>query len=210
VGNIVTGTDEQTQYILNLNVVPHLLGMLSHPKKNIRKESCWTISNITAGTSDQIQLVIQNQVVPKLVEILHQAEFEIQKEAAWAVSNATSGGTVDQILYLVQQGAVAGLCNLLTAADAKIITVVLEGLENILKAGLQRPGPVNEHIIRLFSECGGIEKIEALQDHANTSVYQRALKLLTTYFNAEEEPGSSVAPSVQGRSAYYSLPSSTF
>jgi len=198
VGNIVTGTDEQTQYILNLNVVPHLLALLTHPKKNIRKEACWTISNVTAGTSEQIQLIINHQVVPKLVELLHTAEFEIQKEAAWAMSNATSGGTPDQIIYLVQQGAIAALCNLLNAQDAKIITVVLEGLDNILKVGAQRPGAINEHILRMFSECGGLEKIEALQDHTNTSIYQRALRMLTTYFNAEEEQDSSVAPAVSG------------
>ena len=58
VGNIVTGTNEQTQFVLNLNLVPHLLGLLDHTKKNIRKEACWTLSNITAGTSEQIQLVI--------------------------------------------------------------------------------------------------------------------------------------------------------
>lgn len=198
VGNIVTGTDEQTQYILNLNVVPHLLALLSHAKKNIRKEACWTVSNVTAGTSDQIQLIINHQVVPKLVELLHTAEFEIQKEAAWAVSNATSGGTADQILYLVQQGSIAALCNLLTAQDSKIITVVLEGLENILKVAAQRPGAINEHVIRMFSECGGLEKIEALQSHSNQSIYQRALKILTNYFGGEEEDDSAVAPSSDG------------
>ena len=37
VGNIVTGNDEQTQFMVNLNVLPALLMMLDHSKKNIRK-----------------------------------------------------------------------------------------------------------------------------------------------------------------------------
>ena len=49
VGNIVTGDDAQTQFILNLNAIPALCWLLDHQKKNIRKEACWTISNITAG-----------------------------------------------------------------------------------------------------------------------------------------------------------------
>lgn len=203
VGNIVTGTDEQTQFILNLNVVPHLLAMLSHEKKNIRKEACWTLSNITAGTTDQIQMIIDSQIIPKLIEILHTSEFEIQKEAAWTVSNITSGGSTEQILYMVKTGAIAALCNLLNAQDSKIITVVLEGLENMLKVGLNhkpnivcavatddfcrcccKPPSVYEGIKILVHECGGIEKIEALQSHFNASINNRALKLLTNHFEA--------------------------
>jgi Armadillo/beta-catenin-like repeat len=44
-----------------------------------------------------------------------------------------SGGKSDQIKYLVQQGCIPPLCELLTVHDAKIVTVALEGLENILK-----------------------------------------------------------------------------
>lgn len=55
------------------------------------------------------------------------------QEAAWAISNATSGGKPEQIKYLVQQGCIAPLSDLLEVHDAKIVTVALEGLENILK-----------------------------------------------------------------------------
>jgi importin subunit alpha-6/7 len=47
VGNIVTGNDLQTQYIINNNALPCLLASLSSPEKGIRKEACWAISNIT-------------------------------------------------------------------------------------------------------------------------------------------------------------------
>ena len=50
IGNIVSGNDDQTQYILNLNVLNNLKCLLSHSKKSLRKEACWTLSNITAGT----------------------------------------------------------------------------------------------------------------------------------------------------------------
>ena len=200
VGNIVTGTDEQTQYILNLNVIPHLLGLLDHQKKNIKKEACWTISNITAGTSDQIQLVINNNVFPKLVELLNTAEFDVKKEAAWAISNATSGGKPEQILYVVHHGAIPALCSLLNVHDSKIITVALEGLENILKTGVSSAPEINERILGIFDECQGTEKIELLQDADNPNIYNRALKILETYFSIEDGcESSAVAPQVQGQ-----------
>ncbi|KAL0716719.1 hypothetical protein Bca4012_066041 [Brassica carinata] len=82
-----------------------------------------------------MQAVCEAGLIYPLVNLLQNAEFDIKKEAAWAVSNATSGGSPDQIKYMVEQGVVKPLCDLLICPDPRIITVCLEGLENILKVG---------------------------------------------------------------------------
>eukprot|EP01038_Epipyxis_sp_PR26KG_P010812 gene10812-14513_t len=194
VGNIVTGDDAQTQFIINLNALPALLWMLDNIKKNIRKEACWTISNITAGTAEQIQAAINAQVFPKLIELLRSSEFDIKKEAAWAVSNATSGGTPEQILYLVQQGAIAPLCSLLSVSDLKVITVALEGLENIFRVAHQTSNL--DRIIEILNECNGLDAIEELQNHENNVIYTRAVKILENYFRSEIESDSEIAPDI--------------
>lgn len=79
--------------------------------------------------------VIDCNIIPPLLLLLQTAEFDIKKEAAWAISNATSGGTPAQIKYLVTQGCIKPLCDLLQFQDPRIVTVALEGLENILKMG---------------------------------------------------------------------------
>lgn len=76
---------------------------------------------------------MEANIIQPLAHLLGTAEFDIRKEAAWAISNATSGGTQEQIKFLVQAGCIKPLCDLLTCADVRIITVALEGLENILK-----------------------------------------------------------------------------
>lgn len=189
VGNIVTGDDLQTQIIINFNALPCLLALLSSPKKGIRKEACWTISNITAGNKEQIQSVIDNNIVPPLVQLLTNAEFDIRKEAAWAISNATSGGNADQIKFLVQQGCVRPLCDLLTVADTKIVTIALEGLENILKVGENDSQTTNEHnqMATFIAEADGLTKIEQLQQHENNDIYEKCVKILETYFGVEDE-----------------------
>eukprot|EP00595_Chromulina_sp_UTEXLB2642_P000224 CAMPEP_0196761652 /NCGR_PEP_ID=MMETSP1095-20130614/962_1 /TAXON_ID=96789 ORGANISM="Chromulina nebulosa, Strain UTEXLB2642" /NCGR_SAMPLE_ID=MMETSP1095 /ASSEMBLY_ACC=CAM_ASM_000446 /LENGTH=535 /DNA_ID=CAMNT_0042111497 /DNA_START=62 /DNA_END=1669 /DNA_ORIENTATION=- len=197
VGNIVTGDDTQTQFIVNLNAIPALCWLLDHPKKNIRKESCWTLSNITAGTLDQIQLVIQAGVFVKLIELLKSGEFDIQKEAAWAISNATSGGSSKQIIYIASLGAIPPLAALINTPDNRVITVALEGLENFLKAA-QTEGPVIfQQIVDVFHECGAVNSIEELQNHENKNIYERAVKILETYFEGEEDVESSeIAPQI--------------
>jgi importin subunit alpha-1 len=204
VGNIVTGDDLQTQIIINVSALPCLLALLSSPKKGIRKEACWTISNITAGNKAQIQSVIDSNIIPPLVQLLANAEFDIKKESAWALSNATSGGTPEQLRYLVQQGCIKPLCDLLTCTDTRIITVALEGLENILRIGekdAKTIGGVNSYS-QYIEEADGLSKIEELQNHQNNDIYEKAVKILEVYFAAEEDEGPTLNPSVDSSGTY--------
>ena len=89
------------------------------------------------------------------------AEFKTRKEAAWAITNAVSGGSSDQIRFLVDQGCIPPLCNLLTVMDGKIVQVALNGLEHILRAGLQESklhGGMNLYAVAI-EECYGTNSL---------------------------------------------------
>ncbi|KAF8107994.1 hypothetical protein N665_0115s0009 [Sinapis alba] len=192
VGNIVTGDDSQTQFIIDSGVLPHLYNLLTqNHKKSIKKEACWTISNITAGNQAQIEAVVGAGLVLPLVHLLQNAEFDIKKEAAWAISNATSGGSHEQIQYLVNQGCIKPLCDLLICPDPRIVTVCLEGLENILKISeadkeMGLNGGVNLYA-QIVEESDGLDKIENLQSHDNNEIYEKAVKILERYWAEEDE-----------------------
>jgi importin subunit alpha-1 len=190
VGNIVTGDDLQTQIVINCSALPCLLSLLSSVKKGIKKEACWTISNITAGNKEQINKVIEANIIPPLIHLLSHAEFDIKKEAAWAISNATSGGTPEQIEYLVSRGCIPPLCNLLTVQENKIVTVALEGLENILKVGeaaMRDKGLPENPCAQHVENAGGLDKIDALQQHEDVGIYEKSLKILERYFGAVDD-----------------------
>lgn len=177
IGNIVTGSDYQTQIVINAGVLPALAPLLNSTKDTIRKEACWTISNITAGTTDQIQAVIDANLIPQVIRLLIHGDYKTKKEACWAISNASSGGLTkpDQIRYLVSQGCIKPLCDLLSVADSKIIEVTLDSLENILKMGEMdkeaRNASVNEYAL-FIEEAGGMEKIFECQ----TTPTKRSIK----------------------------------
>lgn len=97
VGNIVSGTEAQTQTMILCGCIPALKQLLISTKKVVRKEACWTISNITAGTRDQIQEVVMYGVIPQITEMLPSADHDTKKEANWALANAASGGTSQQV-----------------------------------------------------------------------------------------------------------------
>ncbi|KAI3968640.1 hypothetical protein MKX01_028790 [Papaver californicum] len=192
VGNIITGDDEQTQILIDYQVLScfhqHLTQNYS---KNIKRETCWAISNITAGNVDQIQAVIEANIIGPVLHLLRHAEFETKKEAAWAITNASSGGVNEQIRYLVEQGCINPLCNLLICPDSSIVMVCLEGLENILRVGEsdKELGKNNGDNIYadMIEECEGLDKIEALQSHDNNDIYEKSVNILVTYWRLDEE-----------------------
>ncbi|CAO3670545.1 unnamed protein product [Rhizopus stolonifer] len=192
VGNIVTGTDLQTQVIINCGVLPALLSLLSSHKEAVRKEACWTISNITAGNVNQIDAVIEAGIIPSLVQILASADFKTQKEACWAIVNATSGGVnkPSQIHYLVTQGVIKPLSNMLMTTDNKMVQVALDGLENILRIGEHErpndPEGVNRFAV-FMEECGAMEIIHHLQRHENQEIYNKSYNLIDKYFTEGDD-----------------------
>ena len=135
-GNIVTGTDAQTETMLQLGLLNVFPKLLRHPKANIvkvswflnfylkvNKEAAWTLSNITAGTVNQIDRVLEMNLMGEFINVLSHGEFKAKKEATWAVTNLTSGGKPHQMKAIIDLGVLEPLARMLTCNDIKIVQV---------------------------------------------------------------------------------------
>ncbi|TYI19190.1 hypothetical protein ES332_A07G147600v1 [Gossypium tomentosum] len=159
------GTNEKIQVVIEAGVCPR-----SHPSPTVLIPALRTVGNIA---------VIDTGIIAPLVNPLQHSEFEIKKEVAWAISNATSVGSHEQVKFLVSEDGIP-LCDLLTCLDPRIITVCLEGLENILKVEFNVYAD-------LLNNTWGLEKIENLQSHDNNEIYETTVKILETYWGEDED-----------------------
>ncbi|XP_042888914.1 importin subunit alpha-4-like [Penaeus japonicus] len=191
-GNIVSGSDTQTEAALDAGVLPQYKQLLKNTRRNIRKETAWALSNVTAGNKDQIQKVVDEGLLPELVRVINEGFLDVQKEATWALSNLTAGGTRSQMEALVAAGGVEAFVTVLGVFETSVVTVALEGLENILGECEEKRAIVQE-----IARAGGKEKLEVLERNADQSVNGKAKGLLEKYFNSEEESSDESAGETQ-------------
>ncbi|RRT82873.1 hypothetical protein B296_00007451 [Ensete ventricosum] len=161
---------------------------LSHPSPSVLIPALRTVGNIVTGDDMQTQVLIRRIRSNLVIEV-----------------------------YLVSQGCIKPLCDLLLCPDPRIITVCLEGLENILKVGeaeknLGVTGGTNPYA-QLIEEAEGLDKIENFQSHDNTEIYEKSVKILETYWLEEEDdamPGDTTQTAFDFGNNDQSVPSGGF
>ncbi|EER15237.1 importin alpha, putative [Perkinsus marinus ATCC 50983] len=194
IGNVVTGEAHQTAAAVDAGLVLALKPLLRSSRKMIRKEAVWTLSNICADKDIQIQKVIDSGLLAEVFEmILGAKEHEIRREAVWVVCNLCTGGTPAQVRYVVDHyKAISAICTVLNVKDSRMVQVALEAIEGILKVGSEvqeKSGASVNRYLELLEECGGLDKIEELQQDSSKDVYERAVSILEGYCEVEEENG---------------------
>eukprot|EP01083_Nonionella_stella_P029557 81328_1 len=196
IGNILTGSDDNTKQCLNLGILNKyhkILTQLATQKE--KKEICWSLSNITAGPLEDKLLVLEAKLYPILIDLLNTMPYDTGKEGLWALSNATTDHDKRIINALVEFGIVPALCNFLrglaqSKKKDKILMVALECMENILIVGHQHlcQGEPNK-FAKLFEEDGACQSLEDLQadDNMAEPVYDKCVEIITKYFDGFEE-----------------------
>ncbi|KAH3765034.1 importin subunit alpha-5 [Pelomyxa schiedti] len=182
-GNIVLGSDTETQVVVDAGVLPKLLPLLNSPDKPTRREACWLLSNIAAGTSGQIcSIAAEPGLFEQVIALTSSSEsLDIRKEAAWVVCNAVSGGSTELIKRLFNRGALREIVELLdtldcTDKDLGLLATALRLLETATSIDAREASDV--FTLRLIND-GVIAKLRRIQrDTKNKSLAGLASKLL--------------------------------
>ena len=203
-GNIVSGSDTQTQAVLDAGLMEKMLALLNSQKRMIRQEACWVLSNIAAGTQPQIKTLMKTKgCMLKVTDMAIHAEWEVRKEAIWVISNIASGGNDYQIMSVIEAGAIEAVCSTLNVNDTKMLLVALETIDCILRLGVK----LGKDYVSFVDECDGLTMIEALQEHENDAIYNQAIRIIETYFGCEDEiEDENLAPDANGSTFSFGIP----
>jgi len=196
IGNICTGDDYQTQYIMNLNILNPLKNLLSNKNLSIRKETCWVLSNIAAGNTTQVQQLINNkQIILKLVQISIEDEISAKREALWVLSNIADASNKDQSILLLSNKILIPICKLFNENrnEKNAIICCLECLNSLLK-NIEDDKLYHEEAIKVIVQEGGFSGLQALSKDSNFSSDKSIAHLLTNlekhfarYMRCEDE-----------------------
>jgi hypothetical protein len=125
---IASGSDEESQALLDANILDVLTKFLHDPIKTAY--ACTTISKLTAGNESQIARIMECGIMKKLIHILtnRQHDLIMWREAAWAVANALDGRrSPEQFRTLVLEHAIEPLCKVLMLHSTEFATKGDEG-----------------------------------------------------------------------------------
>ncbi|VDL57529.1 unnamed protein product [Hymenolepis diminuta] len=77
--------------VINAEIVPHLVPLLSHPNFKVQTAALRAVGNIVTGTDQQTQVVLDCGALSHFPQLLKHPKEKINKEAVWFLSNITAG-----------------------------------------------------------------------------------------------------------------------
>lgn len=178
-----------TQQVVDSGALDIFPKLLSHPNELIRKEICWMISNIAAGTLLQLETLVSKGYVSIMTQVLKDGDQTIKQEASWSLCNFTLVEKKELIESIFKDNIVESVCTILKFKPTKLIALALEAMCNLLKLGknlyMNQDGS-NPVAIQL-EKSGMYDYIENLQYHESEIVYEKAISMIESYFEIEEE-----------------------
>jgi hypothetical protein len=161
---------------------------LSFPS-TVRKEACRALSNICGGTIDQIRNVVEYpNLLSHFMNTFHSEPKDVQKEIIWMIVNISEQEKLSFTLKLYKLEYVKLLLSFLHFPEVRMNFICLDAIYHIGKC-LHQEGMIDE--FEDFKDCieinGGLDRIEVLQHSPSEKVYQKAVQILETFFDAVEE-----------------------
>ncbi|CAD8087573.1 unnamed protein product [Paramecium sonneborni] len=180
-GNILTGSEEQTNIVINFGIIQAFEKLIKNKSQKIRREVCWSLSNIAAGTSYQVKQIIQNDSLLKsLFELLEQGLPDIIEQIAYLMSNSVVYAELKDLDHLVMQyGFIQKMANLLNEKEKKIIRVTLEGIYEILRR-VQNDARFEQYK-KLIVDSNIITIVKSLQNNRSKEIKENASKVIDIF-----------------------------
>ena len=138
--NVVSGSDDVTEKILNLNILPTIASLLMSQKPIIRREACFFFSNIVAGLPTHINFVFGlPNFLQTILNIILTDEAAVINEAIWIVSNSLMGNTVAHAKKIIFSDVFTCVFKKMSVVSKRTQLMGLEGFREMLNHSMEMP-----------------------------------------------------------------------
>jgi importin subunit alpha-1 len=195
IGNLLTGLNQTTDYLIEIGVIPFLQKFLYHKIANVRKEALWALSNITAGSLSQVKAAINAGVVMNALALTKDSDREVTREALLVVTNVVANSDEETLLYMRELNFIE--CYIWVLKNYKDPELVLIVLKSILD--FHRKGDLDKMTVEdgnkdntnsnanYFESKGGLEILQMLQFDKSENVYQITTYIITHWYASKTE-----------------------
>lgn len=179
IGSVVSGTNFQTQYILDFDILSVFSNILNTVNLSICQQLYWVLSNIVAGTYSQRELLIDHPILKQSIQGLVHCDSHIRREASFYFRNFARLGGVEQKIKLIEAGIFNVITENLKASESDCLINTVETCKYLLE--ISRYADIN--VIQMFEDAGGLKELEDLTHHLNTVISQTSTEIIEMYFH---------------------------
>jgi len=190
IGNLLTGTSEQTNFVMAVpGMMEGISRLLAHKKRAIRREAVVALSNIAAGTPESLEFLFVNACyLNQILEISLEetaSDAVIRQEAVSVLSNAIKMANQRQLQMLLEKGIIKHFNKIIKKdEDHRVHVAVLKGIVNLLsRERLSFPEGYSSDGCRTLFD---MEKILKLKESQNREVAKLAHSVLGLEYVAQK------------------------
>eukprot|EP01084_Bolivina_argentea_P138999 244579_1 len=108
--NICSGTEEQTQYVIDKGVIPLFINLIKSTSYLVQEQAIWALGNISGNNLNSRNLVLNNNILQQFVPICknylklknHKQGICVLRNVSWVVSNLCREGERPTWKYIEQ------------------------------------------------------------------------------------------------------------
>uniref|UniRef100_A0AAQ5X585 Importin subunit alpha n=1 Tax=Amphiprion ocellaris TaxID=80972 RepID=A0AAQ5X585_AMPOC len=131
-GNIAGDSAVCRDYVLNCNILPPLLMLLTKSTRlTMTRNAVWALSNLCRGKNPPPAFEKVSPCLPVLSRLLFSSDPDLLADACWALSYLSDGPN-DKIQAVIDSGVCRRLVELLMHTDYKVASPALRAVGNIV------------------------------------------------------------------------------
>ncbi|XP_018615435.1 importin subunit alpha-7 [Scleropages formosus] len=131
-GNIAGDSAVCRDYVLNCNILPPLLMLLTKSTRlTMTRNAVWALSNLCRGKSPPPDFEKVSPCLPVLSRLLFSSDPDLLADACWALSYLSDGPN-EKIQAVIDSGVCRRLVELLMHTDHKVASPALRAVGNIV------------------------------------------------------------------------------